>query len=150
MTSQTDTELRLAAAAALRALGRSASYQDRADAGRGLAALAELPEAQQPLLDLVLDPDDTYVTRVTVRALLRRNDRAGLTIVASALAVADDNHADWIHTAVHDVLSIFATDRDDALRLCERIAQGDDDRVARGAGALRAILADIDPVLRPA
>ncbi|MFK0296374.1 hypothetical protein ACIQU6_38695 [Streptomyces sp. NPDC090442] len=131
-------------------LGRSHDYRDRADAGHGLAGFAEMEEALGPLLELVFDPGDTFVTRVTTEALLRRKDTAGLTIVASALAVADPHHGDWIHTAVVDVFSIFSRDRDDAIRLCEELSQDADDRVARGAWQLHEILAEIDPVLRPA
>ncbi|MFJ6617984.1 hypothetical protein ACIQOW_10495 [Kitasatospora sp. NPDC091335] len=144
-----DRELRLAVVVALGALGRSDDYRDRAVAGHGLAAFAEMREAAAPLLDLVLDPGDTNVTRVTAKALLRRRDRAGLATVASALAVADPNHEDWIHTVVFDVFGIFAGDRDDALRLCEELSRDTDDRVARGARQLSEALTEIDPVLGP-
>ncbi|MFI6422935.1 hypothetical protein ACIBG6_36800 [Streptomyces sp. NPDC050842] len=147
---QVDKGLRHAAVVALGELGRSHDYRDRADAGHGLAGFADMSEAFGLLLELVLDPRDTFVTRRTTQALLRRKDRIGLTIVASALAVANPNHSDWIHTAVVDVLSIFSADRDDAMRLCEEMSQGADDRVARGARQLLELLAEIDPVLRPA
>ncbi|WP_371515365.1 hypothetical protein [Kitasatospora sp. NBC_01300] len=145
-----DGNARQAAVAALAELGRGRDYRDRADAGRALAGFAELPEACGPLLALVLDADDTFVTRATTQALLRRNDPAGLTVVASAPAVADDNHGDWIHTAVVDVFGVFADDRDDALRLCEELSRAADGRVALGAGRLRDSLAGIDPALGPA
>ncbi|SOE08982.1 hypothetical protein SAMN06272775_0061 [Streptomyces sp. 2323.1] len=109
-----------------------------------------MQEALGPLLELVLDPADTLVTRRTVEALLRRKDRDGLTTVASALAVADSNHSDWIHTAIVDVFSIFSDERDDAIRLCEEMLRDTDDRVALGTRQLHEILAEIDPVLRPA
>ncbi|MFG2824665.1 hypothetical protein ACGFX4_35190 [Kitasatospora sp. NPDC048365] len=145
-----DRELRHAAVVALGELGRSHDYRDRADAGHGLAGFAEMQEAFGPLLKLVLDPGDTFVARVTVEALLRRKGRVGLTIVASALAVADPNHGDWIHTAVVDVFSIFSHDRDNAIRLCEELSQDADDRVAQGARQLHELLAEIDPLRRPA
>ncbi|MFJ9843389.1 hypothetical protein ACIRYZ_23565 [Kitasatospora sp. NPDC101155] len=132
------------------ALGRSHDYRDRADAGHGLAGFAEMQEALGPLLELVLDPGDTFVTRVTAEAVLRRKDWVGLTIVASALAVADSRHSDWIHTATVDVFSIFSDDRDSALKLCEELPQDTDDRVALGARQMHEILAEIVPVLRPA
>lgn len=144
-----DTDLRHAAVMALGELGRSHDYRDRADAGHGLAAFAEMQEALGPLRELVLDPDDTFVTRQTTEALLRRMDRLGLTIVASALAVANSNHSDWIHTAIVDVFSIFSDDRDHAIRLCEEMSRETDDRVALGARQLHEVLAEIDPVLRP-
>ncbi|MET7526450.1 hypothetical protein ACFYSJ_37330 [Streptomyces sp. NPDC005248] len=149
MGQQVGSELRRAAVAALSELGRSDDWRDRADAGHGLAGFAEMPEATGPLLELVLDPDDTFVTRHTAQGLLRRNDRAGLSIVASALAVAEPNHSDWIHTAINDVCSIFSTDLDEALRLCEEMVLNTDGRVALGARRLHEVLAGIDPVLRP-
>lgn len=145
-----DSDPRHAAFVALRELGRSLDYRDRADAGRGLAAFADMPEALKPLLELVLDPGDTFVTRVTAEAVLRRIDRAGLAIVASAMAVANANHSDWIHTAIVDVFSIFSEDRDKGMQVCEEMLRDTDDRVARGARQLHDTLAEIDPVLRPA
>ncbi|MFJ1847462.1 hypothetical protein [Streptomyces sp. NPDC088146] len=133
----------------LRELGRSHDYRDRADAGHGLAGFAEMQEALGPLLELVLDAGDTFVTRVTAEAVLRRKDRIGLAVVASALAVADSNHSDWIHTALHDVFSIFSEDRENAMQLCEEMLRDTDDRVALGARQMREALAEIDPVLRP-
>ncbi|QEV57285.1 hypothetical protein CP981_36115 [Streptomyces platensis] len=134
---------------ALGDLGRSHDYRDRADAGHGLAAFAEMQEALVPLRELVLDPGDTFVTRRTAEALLRRKDRVGLTIVASALAVANSNHSDWIHSAIIDVFSVFSDDRDDAMRLCEELLRDTGDHVAPGARQLHKVLAEIDPVLRP-
>lgn len=109
-----------------------------------------MEEALESLLRLVLDPGDTFVTRRTTEGLLRRKDRAGLTIVASALAVANDIHADWIHTAIVEVFSIFSDDLDEAIRLCEEMSRDADDRVALGARQLHDSLTEIDPVLRPA
>ncbi|MFE7780198.1 hypothetical protein [Streptomyces nigrescens] len=145
-----NADLRHAAVVALGELGRSHDYRDRADAGHGLAAFAEMQEALGPLLELVLDSGDTFVTRRTTEALLRRKDRVGLAIVASALAVANSNHSDWIHTAIVDVFSIFTSDRDNAIRLCEEMSQDTDNRVALGARQLHEVLAEIDPVLRTA
>ncbi|WP_329144605.1 hypothetical protein OIU91_09175 [Streptomyces sp. NBC_01456] len=150
MGKQVDSDLRHAAVVVLGELGRSHDYRDRADAGHGLAGFAEMQEALEPLLALVLDPDDTFVTQRTVEALLRRKDRVGLTIVASALPVADSNHSEWIHTAIVDVFGIFSDDRDSAIRLCEEMSRDANDRVALGARALHEILTEIDPVLRPA
>ncbi|MFF3256975.1 hypothetical protein ACFYWP_39745 [Actinacidiphila glaucinigra] len=144
-----DNALRRAAVVALGDLGRSNDFGDWADAGRGLAGFAEMEEAVDPLLKLLLC-EDTFVTRVTAQALLRRIDKAGLSIVASALAVADANHGDWIHTAILDVFAIYASDRDDAMRLCEELAQDPDQHVALGARELHERLAGINPVLHPA
>ncbi|MDX3238493.1 hypothetical protein PV392_22955 [Streptomyces sp. ME03-5709C] len=135
---------------ALGELGRSGDFGDRADAGRGLANFAELEEAVGPLLKLLLDRENTFVTRATAQALLRRVDGAGLRVAASALAVADPNHADWIHTAVLDVFALHAGDRDAAMRLCEELVRDPDGRVALGARELHEGLAGIDCVLHPA
>ncbi|MET9956867.1 hypothetical protein ABZ135_35700 [Streptomyces sp. NPDC006339] len=143
-----DSGLRRAVVLALGDLARSDDWRDRADAGHGLAGFAETREAVEPLLGLLLDPGDTFVTRRTAEGLLRRKDRAGLSIVAYALAVADDHHADWTHTAIVDVFSVFSDDLDEALRLCEEMSGDADDRVVRGARRLHASLAGIDPVLR--
>ncbi|MFE5490411.1 hypothetical protein ACFQ7Z_10705 [Streptomyces virginiae] len=144
-----DSALRLAAVVALAELGRSSDFGDRADAGRGLARFAEMKQAVGPLLELVLDREDTFVTRVTAEALLRRQDRAGLMIVASALEAASPNHGDWIHTAILDAFAIYDSDRDDAMRLCEELTRNPDERVALGARELHESLSGIDCVLHP-
>lgn len=141
--------LRGDAVAALVALAASPDCRDRADAGRGLACFAELAQARATLLALVLDKSDTYVTRETAQALLRRHDAAGLAVVASALADASPNHADWIDAAVLDVFGVFADARDTAVRCCEALTQAEDERVRLGAVQLIDMLVAIDPVLRP-
>lgn len=145
-----DSDLRRAVVVTLGELGRSDDWRDRADAGHSLAGFAEMPEAVELLQGLLLDRGDTFVTRRTAESLLRRKDRVGLTAVASALAVADDNHADYIHTAIVDAFGIFSGDLDEALRICDEMSGEVDDRVARGARRLHESLAEIDPVLRPA
>ena len=136
--------------AAFVGLSGSRDYRDRADAGRGLASFAETAEARGPLLDLVLDAGDTFVTRATAEALLRRQDTVGLAAIASALAAADPNHADWIHTAVLDVFGVLSIERDAAVRVSEALAWDPDERVRRGAEQLVAMLVKIDPILYPA
>ncbi|WP_199856867.1 hypothetical protein [Nocardia suismassiliense] len=71
-------QARAAVVAALIELARSADVRDRADAGYGLAAFAEMPDARAVLASLVLDAEDTFVTLVTAEALLRRKDVWGL------------------------------------------------------------------------
>ena len=139
-------DLRRAAVAALSALATSPDHHDRADAGCALAGLAEVPEAQGPLLDLVLDSEDTFVTRQTAAALLRRHDRIGLAIVASALARADHNHADWIETAVHDVLGVFAAERDAALHEAEALLEEAQGLEHAGLARLVTGLAGLTPI----
>jgi hypothetical protein len=145
----TVTDLRRDAVAALTALATSPAHRDRADAGDALAALAELPEARDALLDLVLDADDTFVTLRTAAALLRRHDRIGLALVGRALARADDNRADWIGTALHDVLGVFAVDRDAAVRDTADLLRDARGSERAGLERLAAALAGLNPVLLP-
>ncbi|MEU5384239.1 hypothetical protein ACFVT9_11225 [Kitasatospora cineracea] len=145
-----DQEARRAAARALTALARSHDYRDRADAGQGLAAFAELPEVAETLRALVLDPDDTFVTRTTTAALLRREDGAGTAVVAAALADADPNHEEWIHAGAVDALLLFADDLNAAIRRCAELPPDADDRTTHGARLLHDMLTGIDPVLGPA
>jgi hypothetical protein len=142
-------DLRRAAVAALTALAAGPAYRDRADAGDALAGFAELSEARDALLGLVLDADDTFVTRRKAAALLRRHDRIGLAIVGRALGRADENQADWIGTAVHDVLGVFAVERDAAVRETEDLLRDarEPDRV--GLERLVSTLAEVTPILRP-
>lgn len=135
--------------AALSLLAASHDYRDRADAGRALASFAEATESRQTLLRLVLDGRDTFVTYATVDALLRRDDSAGLAVVATALATADANQADWIHAAVGDVFGIYAGKRDEAVGMCEAVIEGSDEPLRGGAIQLRDKLTAINPVLYP-
>ena len=144
-----DVEARRAAVAALLRLAGSSAYQDRADAGRALASFAEMSEAMQPLRRLLLDAGNTFVTLVTADALLRRSDPAGLALVARALTDADDNHADWIATAVQNVYMIYANERDAAVRICDALLEEPDPDIRQGAARLSGTLAAIDPVLCP-
>ena len=134
---------------ALTELAASSTYQDRADAGRALAVFAEQTAAYDVLLRLVLDGDDTFVTLTTADALLRRQDTAGFTIVAEALASADTQQQTYIHDAVAAVFLLFSSDRDRALQTCDALTRETDDQVRRGAVALRGMLAQIQPVLHP-
>ncbi|WP_215541609.1 hypothetical protein [Amycolatopsis sp. CA-230715] len=142
-----DSEARRAAVVPLIALASCRDFRDRADAGVALASFAELPEAREVLAELVLDAEDTFVTRATAEALFRRRDGIGLAIVASALADADPNHADWISTAAEDVLGVLAEDRDTAALTCESFLEVPDGRVRLGARRLIATIAGITPVL---
>lgn len=143
-------EARRAAVAALIRLTGGTDHHDRADAGRGLATFAEMPEAKEPLVGLVLDADDTFITRATAEALLRRQDSVGLAVVATALTQADPNHADWIHAAVLEVFGVFSRDRDAAVRECEALARDADERTRRSVDRLTAMLVGINPILHPA
>jgi hypothetical protein len=148
MTSMTN-EAKRAVVEALIRLADCADYRDRVDAGRALASFVETPSAREPLQRLLLDAGDTAVTLATAQALLRREDSAGLAAVASAMAVADPNHEDWLCTAVHDVFDVYATQRDAAVHVCDAMAESPDETLRRGADRLRDILREITPVLWP-
>ncbi|MFI5893772.1 hypothetical protein ACIA5D_27090 [Actinoplanes sp. NPDC051513] len=134
---------------ALIQLADSGDYQDRADAGRSLANFAEATESREMLVRLILDVNDTFVTRTTTEALLRRQDAAGFTIVAEALLSADFQHRTYIHEAVTAVFMVFAAQRDSAVKACDALALDASTRVREGAIELREMLAQIDPLLYP-
>ncbi|MGW9068233.1 hypothetical protein ACWGQT_02150 [Streptomyces yangpuensis] len=74
---------------------------------------------------------------MTAHALLQRQDRAGLALVASALAAAaDPHHAGRIHTALRDAFTVYAAGRGAAMRICEELARDPEERPARGARGL--------------
>ncbi|MFE7075262.1 hypothetical protein ACFU96_34730 [Streptomyces sp. NPDC057620] len=74
----------------------SPSWTRRVRAGRGLASFADVPEAAGALAGLLLDVEDTAMTRQTAEALTRVGTVAALRLVARAVAEADDNQADWL------------------------------------------------------
>jgi hypothetical protein len=138
---------RHAVVASLSPLARSADYRDRADAGRAMAVFADVQQARESLLELVLDPRDTFVTRVTTEALLRRQDKFGYAVVSRALAVADDNHSDWIHTTIADVVGVYGRERDAAVRECRALLNDADGHVRTGSRLLMTALTNLAPVL---
>lgn len=143
-------DLRTTAVVALTELARSSDVRDRADAGHGLAAFAEMTDARATLTSLVLDADDTFVTAATAEALLRRKDADGLSIVAAAFAVADATQSEWIGTALQDVCGVFADERDAAVRICTTLTRDPDPRIRSGATDLIIELNRIEPILHPA
>ncbi|MFE0101534.1 hypothetical protein [Streptomyces sp. NPDC059009] len=83
----------------------SPSWSRRARAGRRLAAHAEVPEVAEALLRLLLDAEDTAVTRRTAEALARTGTAAAARLLARATAEADEGQADWLQTGVEDALA---------------------------------------------
>lgn len=128
-------------------LARSGDWRDRKGAGRALAVFADVPQAREPLLALILDPGDTSVTRATAEALLRRQDRAGYALVARALAGADDDHSEWIHTAIQDVFVVYGHERDAAVQECHALLDDADEDVRMGSRRLMTALNALVPVL---
>ena len=140
---------RQAVVAELVGLAAGDDYRDRADAGRALAVFAELDEAREALLRLVLDGGDTFVTLTTAEALLRRQDPAGFAIVAEALTSADPQQHTYIHQAAAAVFMLYAAERDRAVEACDALAGDASVDVRQGAADLREMLAEIRPVLYP-
>jgi hypothetical protein len=141
---------RLRVVAALIELAGGDDYRDRADAGRALATFADEAESRAALLGLVLDGRDTFVTRVTVEALLRRHDAAGLGVIAEALTSgADLPHQTQISDAVNAVFILLASQRDHAIDVCAGLALDTDEHLRHGAGQLRKMLMEVHSLLEP-
>ena len=83
----------------------SPSWSRRVRAGCDLAPFAEVPEAADALVRLLLDAEDSAVTRRTAEALARVGTVAAARLIALADAEADDSQADWIRTGVRDALA---------------------------------------------
>ncbi|MBB6566617.1 hypothetical protein HPO96_21005 [Kribbella sandramycini] len=144
-----DQESRRAAVIALVRLAASDDYLDRIDAGRALATFTDLPESRATLLRLLLDRHDTAVTLETAEAMLRRLDLAAFSVVAEALTSADFEQLTYIHEAVRRVFTPFASERDEAIGLCDALLLDGNTAVGPGAVQLRELLAEISPLLFP-
>lgn len=83
----------------------SPSWSRRVRAGCDLAPFADVPEAADALVRLLLDVEDSAVTRRTAEALARVGTAAATRLIALAGAEADDSQADWIQTGVQDALA---------------------------------------------
>jgi hypothetical protein len=117
-------------------LAESRAWDDRAESGRRLAALAGDPEIDAVLDRLLLDPDDTAVTLHTAEALLARRDLPGLRPFTRAWAGADSNHGDWLATATYSVRQSIADQAGLAARLRALAADSDPSVRAGAADAL--------------
>lgn len=115
----------------------SPSWTRRAHAGHDLAAFADVPEAAETLVGLLLDVKDTAVTRQTAEALTRVRTVAAIRLLARAVAEADDNQADWLQTGVHDALG-GPGDVPDVIAACGKLARDPQGSVRRGAAAIAA------------
>ncbi|MEU8761353.1 hypothetical protein [Streptomyces sp. NPDC048659] len=111
------------------------AWTTRVRAGRDLAPYAGLPRAAEALLALLLDPEDTAVTRATAEALTRAGTADALRFVARAAARADAQQADWLATGAHDALPETTTEPT-APR--DALAEDPDEAVRRGAELLAA------------
>jgi HEAT repeat protein len=119
----------------------SPSWRQRARAGRGLAAFADVPEAAEALVELLLDVEDTAVTRQTAEALAGVGSVAATRLIALAVARADDNHADWLQTGVQDAL-VGPDGAPDVAAACGKLARDPEEAVRRGAADISAWIDD--------
>ncbi|MFJ5986712.1 hypothetical protein [Lentzea sp. NPDC092896] len=144
-----DDAARQAVVTALVRLAASPHCDDRADAGRGLASFADVPAARPVLLELVLDPADTFVTQETAEALFRRGDAAAFAIMSAAVVAAGDEQADHLHAALLAVQGVYERERDAAVKTCRELAQdpAQPAEVRDGAAALVADLTALRPSL---
>ncbi|MFK0096659.1 HEAT repeat domain-containing protein [Streptomyces sp. NPDC091040] len=109
------------------AAASSPSWEGRARAGRDLAAFAEVPEVAGALVRLLLDAEDTAVTRRTAEALARVGSVAAVRVLARAVAGADEGQADWLETGVLDA------EAPDVAAACAALAWDREEAVRRGA-----------------
>lgn len=86
---------------------------------------------------LLLDVEDTAVTRRTAEALARVGTVAAMRLIALAVAAADDNQANWLQTGVHDAL-VGPDDAPDVAVVCGQLARDPEETVRRGAVEISA------------
>ncbi|WP_371619796.1 hypothetical protein [Streptomyces sp. NBC_00454] len=118
----------------------SPSWIRRARAGRDLAAFADAPEAAGALVGLLLDAQDTAVTRQTAEALARTGTAAAVRLIALAVVEADENQADWLQTGVHDAHE-GPDGLPDVAAACGKLARDQEGAVRRGAAEISAWMA---------
>lgn len=109
--------------------------QFRAAAGVLLAGAADLEDAADTLVALLLDPEDTYVTSETAWALIDRGDIQGLRLIARAYAQADDSTVNWLSDAVDNPQTFEELAQRRAF--LDELSRDTDAAVASGADALR-------------
>jgi hypothetical protein len=114
----------------------SPSWSVRASAGQRLAPHAGVAPAAAVLGRLLLDPENTAVTRETAEALLTQRSLPAVQLVALAVAHADDNQANWLQTAVQDVAWSSVDAEREVLAVCAVLAGSSDADVRRGAAEI--------------
>jgi len=115
----------------------SPSWTQRVRAGRDLALFADVPEAAEALVGMLLDVEDTAVTRQTAESLARVGTVAAVRLIALAVAEADDNQADWLQTGVHDAL-VGPDGVPDVAAACGKLSRDQEKAVGRGAADISA------------
>lgn len=88
-------------------------------------------------MGLLLDVEDTAVTRRTAEALTQVGTVAAIRLVALAVAEADDNQSDWLQTGVHDAL-VGPGSVPDVAAACGKLARDPEEAVRRGAAVITA------------
>ncbi|MFH9370871.1 hypothetical protein ACH4K8_34965 [Streptomyces anulatus] len=119
------------------ASGSSPSWTQRVRGGCDLASFADVAEVADVLVGLLLDAEDTAVTRRTAEALARVGTVASVRLIALAVVEADANQADWLQTGVHDALvgsGVVST----VAAACRKLAQGPEEAVRRGSAEILA------------
>ena len=89
------------------------------------------------LVELLLDVEDTAVTRQTAEALARVGTVGAIRLIAFAVAEADDNQADWLQTGIYDALA-GPDGVPDVAAACGKLAGDEEEAVRRGAVAISA------------
>ncbi|MFI6039847.1 hypothetical protein ACIBBD_38095 [Streptomyces sp. NPDC051315] len=92
-------------------------------------------------MGLLLDVEDTAVTRQTAEALTRVGTVAAIRLIALAVAEADDNRADWLRTGVHDAL-VGPGGAPGVAAACGMLARDPEEAVRRGAADIAAWVDD--------
>ncbi len=88
-------------------------------------------------MGLLLDGEDTAVTRQTAEALARVGTVASVRLIALVVADADDGQADWMQTGVQDALAR----KDGVLEVaavCGQLVRDPEEAVRRGAAEISA------------
>ncbi|WP_207400881.1 hypothetical protein [Actinomadura roseirufa] len=119
----------------------SPSWEQRARAGRDLVSFADVPEAAQALVGLLLDVEDTAVIRQTAEVLARVGTVAAIRLIALAVTEADDNQADWLQTGVFDAL-VGPDGVRDVAAACGKLVRDSEEAVRRGAADILAWTGD--------
>ncbi|MCZ0978657.1 hypothetical protein ACIRRX_32700 [Streptomyces bacillaris] len=88
-------------------------------------------------MGLLLDVEDTAVTRQTAEALARVGTVAAIRLIALAVAEADDSRADWLQTGVHDAL-VGPGGVPDVAAACGKLARDPEEAVRQGAADISA------------
>ncbi len=84
---------------------------------------------------LLLDTEDTAVTRQTSEALARVGTTASVRLLALAIAGADDSQADWMETGVLDAL-VGPDSAPDVAMVCGQLSRDPEAAVHQGAAEI--------------